>query len=442
MNKENILRSDLFLDMLKELENGNASKEEVLQMTLNEIEKVERRRKVEEIHKHTIRLDKKGYWTTKLPNGYNKKSKQKDLLYDKLYVYYFGYEDYTFKAIFEKAITANQRITESTKMRKRQSYNQFISDEFGQKDIRTLNFQAIDDYVINVLKSYEKEYGKKMLKSTFGNLKSVINCVLKYCNDPRHPITLDKSLVAINSLNVDYSRFYALPIKNSKNAIRKAYQPSDVKQLTDELTKRVKANRNYIEVINALAILCSANSGMRIAELCALKWSDIDNDTINIHSQIVKVGNNWLYEASTKDEKYCSAGGREFPLSNHLKEIFERTKHYQNVWNIKTDYVFGRSDTWSNPSQIAHALAKISKKLKLTCTNNHALRMYFNSYVLALKGIEPSTRAYLLGHSVQVNLDVYTLPLNGNDLCHNVLLKLNNEQVTQKDSLVTQQKTA
>ncbi|MGM9778326.1 MAG: tyrosine-type recombinase/integrase, partial [Prevotella sp.] len=292
------------------------------------------------------------------------------------------------------------------------------------------------------LKMYEAEHGEKMLKSTFGGFKGVINCVIKYCQNPRNLVSLDKSLMAFSIHDADYSRFLRLPVKNSKKAIKKAYQPADVNRLVEALSKRVQANRNYVEVINALAILCSINTGMRIAELCALKWSDIYDSIINIHAQIVLSERGWVYEGSTKDERYCSAGGREFPLTNQLRNIFEQAKHYQEFWGVKTEFVFGRAETWSTPSNIGHALAKISKKLNLTCTNNHALRMYFNSYVLAARGVDPSTRAYLLGHSVQVNLDVYTLPLNGNDLCQNVLSILNEEQVTQKDSLVTQQKTA
>lgn len=48
------------------------------------------------------------------------------------------------------------------------------------------------------------------------------------------------------------------------------------------------------------------------------------------------------------------------------------------------------------------------KRLGLKRTNNHAIRMYFNSYVLIPKGFNVSERAQYLGHSEEVNLKHYT----------------------------------
>lgn len=438
LENKNNLNSKELSDIFLSLENGKASKEEVLQMVFSNIEKTERKKAVDEVHQRTISLTKTGYWKTKLPNGNNKLAKNKEDLYEKLYEYYFGKADYSFKSIFEKANTENQRNVDATKKRKQQSYNQFISDEFSNKDVRILNYQIIDDYIINTLKTYEQQHDEKILKTTFGNFIGVINAVLKYCQNPLHQINLDSSLASTTIHVENYNHFYRLPSKNRKKAIQKAYQPSDVERLKHSLNERIQKNHDYVQAINSTALLCSANSGMRIAELCALKWSDIDDKSMTIHSQIVKDGKGWRYEASTKDEKYCSSGGRTFPLSDNLQAVIVLAKELQKTWGITTDYVFGREGTWTNPSQLSHALAKISKKLNLPCTNNHALRMYFNSYVLTATGILPPTRAYLLGHSVQVNLDVYTLPLGGDDLYEDVRVKLNSfSLVTQKDPLVT-----
>ncbi|MBR1860302.1 MAG: hypothetical protein IJ796_00350, partial [Lachnospiraceae bacterium] len=53
-------------------------------------------------------------------------------------------------------------------------------------------------------------------------------------------------------------------------------------------------------------------------------------------------------------------------------------------------------------------LYRICKSLGYSITNNHAIRMYFNSYVLIPKGIDVTNRARLLGHSVEVNLKNYS----------------------------------
>ena len=50
----------------------------------------------------------------------------------------------------------------------------------------------------------------------------------------------------------------------------------------------------------------------------------------------------------------------------------------------------------------------MSRHFGLGITNNHAIRMYFNSYVLIPAGIMVTDRAKILGHSPEVNLHNYS----------------------------------
>ncbi len=61
-------------------------------------------------------------------------------------------------------------------------------------------------------------------------------------------------------------------------------------------------------------------------------------------------------------------------------------------------------------NKLCHGVQYKGKKgLNLNLSNNHAIRMYVNSYLLDEKlGIAPASRAKLLEHSVQTNLSNYT----------------------------------
>ena len=51
---------------------------------------------------------------------------------------------------------------------------------------------------------------------------------------------------------------------------------------------------------------------------------------------------------------------------------------------------------------------RLCKKHGLNVTNNHALRMSLNSYVLIPNGIAVTDRAKLLGHSISTNINNYS----------------------------------
>ena len=53
-------------------------------------------------------------------------------------------------------------------------------------------------------------------------------------------------------------------------------------------------------------------------------------------------------------------------------------------------------------------LKRLCRKLKIPITNNHAIRMYFNSYVMIPAGIPVTDRAKILGHSPEINLKNYS----------------------------------
>ena len=91
---------------------------------------------------------------------------------------------------------------------------------------------------------------------------------------------------------------------------------------------------------------------------------------------------------------------------------------------IDSEYVFTNLDgSWIRSDQYTNFLFRLSKSLGYALTNNHAIRMYFNSYVLIPAGVEAPERAKILGHSVEVNLRNYTFA--NRDYCNKTRKKLN-----------------
>lgn len=104
---------------------------------------------------------------------------------------------------------------------------------------------------------------------------------------------------------------------------QKILSQEEIELLKAEVRKRMRYDKKYNGYfINGYAILISIETGMRVAELCALEWDDInfDKDFINIHSQqlyiVKKGGKEYYYVGYTKNERGIPNGGRDFRRKN------------------------------------------------------------------------------------------------------------------------------
>lgn len=152
--------------------------------------------------------------------------------------------------------------------------------------------------------------------------------------------------------------------------------------------------------------------GTRSAEICALKWDDINifKKEIWVHSQILEIDNEYIYVPYTKDDKKHTGKGREIALTDDIIELLEELKEKQKSLGITSEYVFCNADgSCVHPNnQYQQTLRDICQKLGYTLYRNHAIRKYFNSYVLVPLGISVEDRAKAMGHSVKINLENYT----------------------------------
>ena len=153
---------------------------------------------------------------------------------------------------------------------------------------------------------------------------------------------------------------------------------------------------------------------MRAGELPSLKWSDVHDNYIHIHSQQLsnkrKGGKKYYYANWTKDEKGESKGGRKFPLTQVIRDLLDELKKLQEQRMIKSDYIFCHEDgDWIKKDAYTTCLRRLLSHLGFDITNNHAFRMSLNSNVLDAKLHLPAAkRAELLGHNVETNLKYYT----------------------------------
>lgn len=154
-------------------------------------------------------------------------------------------------------------------------------------------------------------------------------------------------------------------------------------------------------------ILLSLYTGLRISEICALKWSDIDlkSKIIHVRSTIARVRDHSLYDRVTKliiDRPKTKSSLRDIPIPSFLLPIlislYERRK---------SEYVISDTDGFVSPRTYEYRFHRILKECNVPSINYHALRHTFATRCVEA-GMDVKTLSELLGHSnVSITLNTY-----------------------------------
>lgn len=151
-------------------------------------------------------------------------------------------------------------------------------------------------------------------------------------------------------------------------------------------------------------IILSLLTGMRIGEICALKWSDIDlkKRQINVNKTLQRI--------CLKDKKSMiqigktktSSGSRNIPISNLLYDFLISIKP-----SNRDTYFLTNATTPKEPRNYRKIYKTLLKKLKIKTTTFHALRHTFATRLIENK-VDIKTISELLGHaSTNITISIY-----------------------------------
>jgi len=179
----------------------------------------------------------------------------------------------------------------------------------------------------------------------------------------------------------------------------KIINDEDLELLEYELIKEI----NYIN----FSIYLSLYTGIRIGELCALKYSDINfyNRTILINKTMSRVYDNELNHTKVNiDSPKTYTSIREIPIPPFLFKYLRLLKFSEN------DYILTGSSKYMQPRTLSYKYKKILKKLNIDNYTFHSLRHTFATKCIKM-GAEVKTLSLLLGHkSVEITLNRYVHP--------------------------------
>ena len=353
------------------------------------------------------------------------KSKTLDGMYDRLYKLFKAAERPTVKQVFELSqqdARDNKGNSLNTIDRKRQFYEQWITDDFGSMAVEDVDEEYIGHFIITQIKALSAK--QKALEGCKGVLNQIFNYAFRH------------HMIGVNPmLYVDLTNYYKYCAPSTKTADDEIYSPKQYKRLKDYFAD----DQGKIYEPHRLAVQMTCIIGDRVGELPALRWDDVDFGRGYIHEhrqqrrERLKGAPSRTYDLNyTKNERQHPKDGRYIPLTSELRKIVGDVKARQDAAGIRSEYLFCNADgTPISKGSLNAYYRRSCNKLGISPTGLHAMRKTYNSLVLLKVDISPAERAYLLGHSLRTNEEHYTYTRR--EQVDDIRLKLDRFEDAQRD---------
>ena len=247
--------------------------------------------------------------------------------------------------------------------------------------------------------------------------------------------TIHKAYVLLNEcMNFAVGKDYITknPCKQVKMPKKENFNTKEIRILSDSEIQSFKESALSIYKGSSMPVYQYGNitcliiyTGLRVSELCALKWKDIDfqNKYLTVSKSIgvvYKNGRRTLVEQQTTK----SGKSRLIPLNNKAIEILKAQQRL--VHSDINDYIINGKQEIVDKTVVANTYPKICKRAKIENPSGiHSLRHTFASLAIR-KGVDIKVVSEILGHaSVNFTYNTYVhiieeQKINAVDLLNNI----------------------
>lgn len=277
------------------------------------------------------------------------------------------------------------QIKESTSNKYQNLLNSYILPIFGEMKLECITYDFIENHCNTLLQSGGKK-GTGLSPKTVSDVLSVIRNILKFAILKGEIVPCDGTIVHI---------------KHASSQMR-IFSKTEQEQLCKYLYDNLDSYN--------IGILLCLFTGMRIGEICALRWEDISfpDQTIRVHHTLQRVQDKTHSDKKTKivittPKSACSI--RTIPIPDVILKILENHK------KVVVGYVLTNSNTiFIEPRTMQNHFKKALKNSNIAPANFHATRHTFATRCIEL-GFDIKSLSEILGHAtVNITLNRYVHP--------------------------------
>lgn len=274
---------------------------------------------------------------------------------------------------------------ESTYMRYTNLFRAYLQPAFQNRTISSIRWQDAEA-LCTQLRSTGKRDKSGLSEKTLADILSVLRRILHYAQS--------------NGITVD-SAIFGVEVKRTVKPLR-ILNIAEQHRLQNYLC-------NHIDPVN-LGILLCLHTGIRIGELCALKWDDISltEKTLYIHQTMQRIQKPIPDQSKT----HVIVTPPKSPCANRLipipRNLLGELKKYPLE---KTGYFLtGSSEKLIEPRTVQHRFKKVLRSCQIDDVNFHILRHTFATRCVEAN-VDIKSLSEILGHSnVNITMNRYVHP--------------------------------
>lgn len=287
----------------------------------------------------------------------------------------------TVSQVMEQWLKDKQNLwKESTYACYRQLVNRYVTGRTGQ--MRAANFNNIQFHLF--LQGIRCKSGSEASSAYLHNIGAAVIQAFRYMQREYH---------------------YELPVLTNVKTVRTGRNlvlPSDIQmhKLRDYLYQHKEDN-------TCIGILLAYHTGIRLGELCALKWEDIDFEKgiLQVSRNLQRVTN--FDDAAEKTDiriqtPKTATSVRSIPLPDRLTALLLQNRREGNGYIIR-----GKKREWAEARTVQYRFRAILKECGIEPFKFHMLRHYFATTCIQ-HGFDVKSLSEILGHAtVQTTLNLY-----------------------------------
>lgn len=275
-------------------------------------------------------------------------------------------------------------IKESTYARYHQIVYTHLIPDIGSVKIERMTTKLVENYLSQLIESGRIDGTGGLSSKTTGDILAIIKSTVEYAKYNNYPLQckLDK-----------------VSVKQHKEKMRVLSVEEQQK-----LTVILLDDTDLIK----FGVLLSLYTGIRIGELCALKWGNlsISDGVLSVRETMQRIKDTSNHSVSktkivvTEPKSKCSV--RDIPLPEFIISI---AKDFQS--NNSSYVLTGEKNRYVEPRTMQNRFKSLLKESQISDANYHALRHTFATRCIEV-GFELKTLSEILGHSnVNITLNRY-----------------------------------